>query len=103
MVLKAAQVEKFLELDHEGLDCSPDSFTDHLSCRVECSYSVEYTHNKPLEKNGQMIVMQTNPWEMEMETKALWKDGQIHSLSREMHIKKKRIKFLNSMSSKKIK
>lgn len=47
-------------LDHEGLDCSPDSFTDHLSCRVECSCSVEYTHSKqPTEKNGQMIVMQT--------------------------------------------
>ena len=28
-------------LDDEGLDCSPDSFTDHLSCSVECSCSME--------------------------------------------------------------
>lgn len=46
-------------LDDEGLDCSPDSFTDHLSCSVECSCSTEYTHNKqPTEKNGQLIIIQ---------------------------------------------
>ena len=28
-------------LDDEGLDYSPDSFTDHLSCSVECSCSME--------------------------------------------------------------
>lgn len=47
--------------DDEGLDCSPDSFTDCLSCSVECSCSMEYTHNKqPTEKNGQMIIIQTD-------------------------------------------